>query len=59
VNVHEGTTYESSKEYINLGITVLPMCSFVSVYVKTWLAISLEKDIKEFVCSPVVNEFLN
>ena len=23
------TTYESSKEYENLGITVLPMCSFV------------------------------
>ena len=59
VNVHGGTTYESSKLYDDLGITVLPMCSFVSIYMKTWLAISLEKDIKEFVCSPVVNEFIN
>ena len=59
VNVHGGTTYESSKLYNDLGITVLPMCSFVSIYMKIWLAISLEKDIKEFVCTPVVNEFIN
>lgn len=59
VNVHGGTTYESSKLYDDLGITVLPMCSFISVYIKTWLAISLEKNIKEFVCTPVVNEFIN
>ena len=59
VNVHGGTTYESSKLYDKLGITVLPMCSFISVYMKTWLAISLEKDIKEFVCTPVANEFVN
>lgn len=59
VNVHGGTTYESSKLYSDLGITVLPMCSFISVYMKTWLAISLKKDIKEFVRTPVANEFLN
>ncbi len=59
VNVHDGTTYESSKLYDDLGITVLPMCSFVSVYIKTWLAVSLEKNIKEFVCTAVMNEFLN
>lgn len=59
VNVHGGTTYESSKEYENLGITVLPMCSFVAIYVKTWLAISLDKNIKEFVCSSIANEFIN
>lgn len=59
VNVHGGTTYESSKLYDELGIKVLPMCSFVSVYMKTWLAVSLEKNIKEFVCTPVINEFLN
>ena len=59
VNVHGGTTYESSKLYSDLGITVLPMCSFISVYIKTWLAISLKKDIKEFVRTPVANEFLN
>ncbi len=58
VNVHGGTTYESSKLYDTLGITVLPMCSFVSVYIKTWLAVSLEKNLKEFVCTPVVNEFI-
>lgn len=59
VNVHGGTTYESSKLYEELGITVLPMCSFVSVYMKTWLAVSLEKNINEFVSTPVANEFLN
>lgn len=59
VNVHGGTTYESSKEYENLGITVLPMCSFVAIYIKIWLAISLDKNIKDFVCTPISNEFVN
>lgn len=58
VNVHGGTTYESSKEYENLGVTVLPMCSFVSVYVKTWLAISLDKNIRDFVLTTVSGEFI-
>ena len=58
VNVPGGTTYESSKEYENLGITVLPMCSFVSVYIKTWLAISTHKNIPDFVKTPLYCEFL-
>lgn len=59
VNVHGGTTYESSKLYEELGITVLPMCSFIAVYIKAWLAISLEMNIKEFVNLPISNEFIN
>lgn len=59
VNVHGGTTYESSKEYENLGITVLPMCSFVAIYIKIWLAVSLDKNIKDFVSNPILNEFIN
>ena len=58
VNVPGGTTYESSKEYENLGITVLPMCSFVSVYIKTWLAISIDKNISDFVKTPLYCEFI-
>lgn len=58
VNVHGGTTYESSKLYDSLGITVLPMCSFVSVYIKTWLAISKNENITEFVLKSVSNEFI-
>lgn len=58
VNVHGGTTYESSKEYEKLSITVLPMCSFVAIYIKTWLAISLDKSIREFVKLPFSGEFL-
>lgn len=58
VNVYGGTTYESSKLYEDLGITVLPMCSFVSVYMKTWLAISKNENVTEFVLKPVSYEFL-
>lgn len=58
VNVHGGTTYESSKEYEKLGLAVLPMCSFVSIYVKTWLAISLNQSIKEFILSQIFGEFV-
>ncbi|MEE0944819.1 MAG: asparaginase domain-containing protein [Clostridia bacterium] len=58
VNVFGGDSYESCKLFDNIGITVLPLCTFVSVYVKCWLAISLGKDVKEFVLKPLAEEFL-
>ena len=39
-DMHGGITYESVSEYENLGLTVLPMCSFVSFYMKLWIDIS-------------------
>lgn len=58
VNVPYGDSYESEKLFNNIGLIVLPLCTFVSIYVKCWLAFSLKKDVKEFVLTPIAEEFL-
>ena len=58
VNVSDGDSYESAKLFDNMGITVLPLCAFVSIYIKCWLAISLGEDVKEFMLKPIAEEFL-
>ncbi|MBS7299202.1 MAG: asparaginase [Eubacteriales bacterium] len=58
VNVTEGDIYESAQLFDNIGLTVLPLCTFISIYVKCWLAISLKKDVREFVLTPIAEEFL-
>ena len=40
VNGRDGVTYESAKEYKNLGLTVLPGSPFVAVYMKLWAEMS-------------------
>ena len=57
VNVQEGTAYNSSKLFEDLGIIPLPFCTRISIFVKCWLALSTEKDIKSFVLAPLANEF--
>lgn len=57
-NVKSGTAYESSKIYKDLSLTVLPYCSIPAIYTKIWLAISLNKEIKQFVLSPIAGEFI-
>ena len=58
VNVPSGEQYETTKIYKELNINVLPMCSKPAIYVKCWIALSLGKNIKEFVNSSVAQEFI-
>jgi len=45
VNVKEGTTYASSKEFDNYKIVPLYSYSFVSAYMRLWIAISKNEDL--------------
>lgn len=58
-NFKAGENYESCKKYQELGFSVLPYCAMPSIYVKIWLAISLNKDIKEFVLTELAKEFID
>ena len=57
VNVQGGATYNSSKLFDDLGLISLPFCTKISIFVKCWLALSLQKDVKDFVLTPLSNEF--
>ncbi len=57
VNIKSGASYESSKVYDDLGLEILPMCSFSAIYVKCWAAISLDKNVLDFVKNPIAEEF--
>lgn len=59
VNVHGNITYETSKEFENLGVTVLPMCAFPSVFVKLWLISGSNDAIKELMQQNIANEYHN
>lgn len=43
----KNTVYESAVVYENFGINILPVSSFISGYVKLWLAHSKDLDLKE------------
>lgn len=57
VNVGAGAAYESAKIYGELGITILPMSAFPSIYMKAWIAVSCGRDVAEFVRTPLAGEF--
>ncbi len=57
VNIKEGASYESTAVYDELGLEILPMCSFSAIYVKCWAAISLGKNVLDFVKNPIAEEF--
>lgn len=57
VNAYSGNIYESAVLYNELGITVLPYSTFASIYMKIWIAISINTDIEEFVIKPLAGEF--
>ncbi len=59
VNAPVGTTYISAKEFEDLGITVLPMCSFPAIYMKLWLGISQNVPVVDFVLNPISEELYN
>ena len=48
VNITDGISYESTKLFDNLSIIPLTHSTYISAYVKLWAAISLKKDIVEF-----------
>ncbi len=58
VNAYDGIKYASSNLLDELKIEVLPFCSFTSIYMKCWLAISLDEDVRSFVKRPMAGEFV-
>lgn len=44
----EGLTYESSSQYEALGIIPLPCAPFAAAYIKLWIGISRQENLKEF-----------
>lgn len=48
-NIPDGAAYESSKAFEGLNVIPLLNSAFINVYVKTWIAISLGKDVNNFV----------
>lgn len=59
VNVPTGITYSSSKEFDELGITVLPRCTFPAIYIKLWLLAGKNILTPDNVIKAVACEFLN
>ncbi len=57
VNKRKGITYESAKLYDDLRIELLPFSSKISIYVKCWIGLSKGEDIREFVKTPLAQEF--
>ena len=58
VNVPDGIRYESSKEFDDLKILPLPYSTYISAYMKLWIAISNKYDITDFMKKPIANELL-
>ena len=56
-NVMGGKAYDSAKIYKDLALTVLPFCSIPAIYTKIWIAVSTNKDIREFVLTQIASEF--
>lgn len=58
VNLKESVRYESTREFENAGLTILPEAAFCAIYMKAWIAQSLNEDVEEFVKTPIGNEFV-
>ncbi|MDO4618552.1 MAG: asparaginase domain-containing protein [Clostridia bacterium] len=56
-NAREGIGYESTKEFENLPIEVLPPSAFPAIYMKCWIAKSMGWNIKDFVKKRIWYEF--
>ncbi len=54
----EHTGYESTKIYDELNIIPLPHGTFISAYMKLWIATSNGYDIEEFMKKQIANEFI-
>ncbi len=58
VNSREGIGYESTKDFENLPLIVLPPSAFPAIYIKCWIATSLGVDLEEFVKTLFYYEFM-
>ncbi len=56
-NVRGGVSYESTKLFEALHIGTLPYCTFVSMYMKAWAALSMGEDVQAFMQKRIANEF--
>ncbi len=56
--VYSKVSYESTKAFRELGIIPLPQSTFPAMYIKLWLAISGKQDLKDFMFTPIADEFL-
>ena len=52
------TAYASTELFEELGVKYLPCMTFVSAYVKLWIASSIGADINEFMYQPLNSEFV-
>ncbi len=52
------TGYESTRIYDELNIISLPHGTFISAYIKLWIAISMKYDVKEFMKKQIASEFI-
>ncbi len=50
--------YESTRIYKELNINPLPHGTFISAYMKMWIATSMNYDINEFMKKPITNEII-
>lgn len=57
VNLNRGNNYESVKEYEDIGIKALPFCAFPAIYMKAWIAGSINCDYDEFMQTSIAGEF--
>lgn len=57
-DVPEDTVFENDENPDDLGITILPACAYVPIYMKLWLAVSLGEDIRSFAETPLAEEFM-
>jgi len=55
-SVPNGTAYESSMLFTELGIKVAPFSGYAALYMKLWAAISLNENIEAFLNAPIANE---
>lgn len=57
INVPNGIAYDSSMAFVDLGVISLPMCTYISAFVKCWLAISRGDDIKKLMAENIFGEY--
>lgn len=56
--VKSGIGYESTKLFTKLNINAAPYSSFISLYMKIWVAVSRGLDIEKFVDTAIANELV-
>ncbi len=58
VNQKDGAQYASAKAFSDLSIRPLPYGTKIAAYVKCWVAVSLQREVTDFLLTPLVHEFL-